>query len=164
VAVLERSPAKLVLAQALADQGALLRKLVRRAESRESLRRAIALADECGAPALAQHAREELMAGGGRPPRLASEGVAALTPAERRVAALAACELPNREIAQQLFVTEKTVEVHLSRTYRKLGIRSRWQLSPFTASLAAPTPTPTPPSAAFAHHGEPDRDATAGDS
>jgi DNA-binding NarL/FixJ family response regulator len=137
VAVLERSPARLVLAQALAEQGALLRTLARRAESREALRRAITLADECGATALAQRARTELTVGGGRPPRLETEGVAALTPAERRVAALAARELPNREIAQQLFVTEKTVEVHLSRTYRKLGIRSRWQLSPFSASLAA---------------------------
>jgi DNA-binding NarL/FixJ family response regulator len=44
------------------------------------------------------------------------------------VAALAASELTNREIAQTLFVTEKTVEIHLTNAYRKLGIRSRWQL------------------------------------
>jgi DNA-binding NarL/FixJ family response regulator len=143
VAGLEHSPARLVLAHALAEQGALLRRHGSRVASREALRRAISLADECGATALGQRARAQLTAGGGRPPRLESTGVAALTPAERRVAAMAAHGLANRDIAQQLFVTEKTVEVHLSRTYRKLGIRSRWQLSPFGASLAAAAPTPS---------------------
>jgi DNA-binding CsgD family transcriptional regulator len=152
-AVLEDSPARLVRAQALAEQGALLRSLARRAESHEALRRAITLADECGATALAQRARAELKAGGGRPPRLESEGLAALTPAERRVAALAARELPNREIAQQLFVTEKTVEVHLSRTYRKLGIRSRWQLTPFSDSLAAADASSLSPLLSTVAHG-----------
>jgi DNA-binding CsgD family transcriptional regulator len=131
VAVLEDSPARLVLAQALADYGTLLRLLGRRTESRDALRRAITLADECGAPVLAERARAELAAGGGRPPPAETEGLAALTPAERRVAALAAHGATNREIAQTLFVTEKTVEFHLSRAYRKLGIRSRWQLAEF---------------------------------
>ena len=129
VAVLEDSPARLVLAQALVDYGTLLRELGRRKESRDPLRRAITLADACGAPVLAERARAELTAGGGRPPPAETEGVAALTPAERRVAALAAQGPTNREIAQTLFVTEKTVEMHLSRAYRKLGIRSRWQLA-----------------------------------
>jgi DNA-binding CsgD family transcriptional regulator len=57
-------------------------------------------------------------------------GVNALTPAERRVAEMAANgELTNRAIAQSLFVTEKTVELHLRSAYRKLGIRSRFQLA-----------------------------------
>jgi DNA-binding CsgD family transcriptional regulator len=128
VAVLEDSPARLVLAQALADYGTLLRELGRRRESRDPLRRAIALAEACGAPVLVERARAELTAGGGRPPPVETEGVAALTPAERRVATLAAHGPTNREIAQTLFVTEKTVEIHLSRAYRKLGIRSRRQL------------------------------------
>ncbi len=68
------------------------------------------------------------MAGGGRRPALATTAAAALTPAERRVATLAAREMTNRAIAQELFVTEKTVEVHLSRVYRKLGIRSRGRI------------------------------------
>ena len=51
-----------------------------------------------------------------------------LTPAERRVCDLGRGELTNRQIAQTLFVTEKTVEVHLTNAYRKLGIRSRFQL------------------------------------
>jgi DNA-binding CsgD family transcriptional regulator len=133
IAVLEGSSARLARAQALADYGRLLRELGRRRESRDPLRLAIALADECGAPVLAERARAELSAGGGRPPPAETEGVAALTPAERRVAMLAAQGPTNREIAQTLFVTEKTVEIHLSRAYRKLGIRSRWQLGELAA-------------------------------
>ena len=56
-------------------------------------------------------------------------GVAALTASERRVADLAAGGSTNRDIAQALFVTPKTVEVHLSNAYRKLGIRSRRDLA-----------------------------------
>jgi DNA-binding CsgD family transcriptional regulator len=56
-------------------------------------------------------------------------GVGALTPAERRVCELAAGDATNREIAQTLFVTEKTVELHLTSAYRKLRIRSRFQLA-----------------------------------
>ena len=52
-----------------------------------------------------------------------------LTPSERRVADLAAAGRTNRDIAQELFVTPKTVEVHLSNAYRKLGIRSRRELA-----------------------------------
>jgi DNA-binding CsgD family transcriptional regulator len=57
-------------------------------------------------------------------------GVDALTPSERRVAELASGGMTNRDIAQSLFVTPKTVEVHLSSVYRKLGIASRAQLEP----------------------------------
>jgi DNA-binding CsgD family transcriptional regulator len=55
-------------------------------------------------------------------------GLDSLTPSERRVAQMAAEEMSNKEIAQALFVTVKTVEVHLSSVYRKLGIGSRRQL------------------------------------
>ena len=59
----------------------------------------------------------------------AQRRASSLTPSERRTAELAAQGLSNREIAQQLFVTVKTVEVHLSNTYRKLDIRGRPQLA-----------------------------------
>jgi DNA-binding NarL/FixJ family response regulator len=62
-------------------------------------------------------------------------GVDALTPSQRRVAELAASGLSNRDIAETLFVTHKTVEVHLSQSYQKLGIRSRSQLGD---ALSAP--------------------------
>jgi DNA-binding CsgD family transcriptional regulator len=129
VQVAEASPAKLEAAHALADLGGELVRRRRRREGREALRRAVELARECGATALAERAHGELGAGGGRAPRVELSGVAALTPAERRVSELAAAELTNREIAQQLFVTEKTVELHLTNAYRKLGIRSRFQLA-----------------------------------
>ena len=77
--------------------------------------------------------RSELHATGARPRREALSGVESLTPSERRVAALATEGLTNREIAQSLYVTPKTVEVHLSNTYRKLDIRSRRDL---TAAMA----------------------------
>jgi len=129
VSVVEPSPARLEAAYALADLGAELVERRRRREGREALRLALALAQKCGATALAERVRGNLGAGGGRPPRLELTGVDALTPAERRVCDLAAGELTNREIAQTLFVTEKTVELHLTNAYRKLGIRSRFQLA-----------------------------------
>jgi DNA-binding CsgD family transcriptional regulator len=129
VAVAEGSPARLEAAYALADLGEELMQRRRRRDGRDALRRALELANECGATALAERARGALGAGGGRPPRLELTGVDALTPAERRVCELAAGERTNREIAQQLFVTEKTVELHLTNAYRKLGIRSRFQLA-----------------------------------
>jgi DNA-binding CsgD family transcriptional regulator len=69
-----------------------------------------------------------LVRGQVRSRRAASTGVEALTGGERRVAELAAAGCTNREIAQLLFVTERTVEVHLTSAYRKLGIRSRRDL------------------------------------
>jgi DNA-binding NarL/FixJ family response regulator len=54
--------------------------------------------------------------------------VESLTPSERRVVDLAAAGGTNRDIAQELYVTPKTIEVHLSNAYRKLGISSRREL------------------------------------
>ena len=64
-----------------------------------------------------------------RPRRDALKGVESLTPSERRVADLAATGKSNRETAQELYVTPKTVEVHLSNAYRKLEIKGRRELS-----------------------------------
>ena len=63
-----------------------------------------------------------------RPRTTDRTGADALTPSERRVAEIAAAGGTNREIAQTLFVTEKTVETHLGRAFRKLDISSRRQL------------------------------------
>ena len=91
----------------------------------------------CGATALVDRARDELRAAGARPRRTALSGVDSLTPSERRVAQMAAEGMINREIAQSLFVTEKTVETHLGNTYAKLKVRSRTELSGALTSAAA---------------------------
>jgi DNA-binding CsgD family transcriptional regulator len=128
VEVLERSPAALEQARALTALGAALRRSGQRSNAREPLRRALELAHRCGATALAERAHAELLATGARPRRAALSGLDALTASERRVAEMAAEGLTNREIAQALFVTEKTVEWHLGQAYRKLEIHSRSEL------------------------------------
>lgn len=128
VSLLEGSPARLELAHALVGLGAELGRAGRRREGRDAQRRAIELADECGAVALAERARAELHSGPGRRPRTELTGPGALTAAEWRVCRQVAEGHTNREVAQALFVTEKTVERHLSSAYHKLGIRSRFQL------------------------------------
>ena len=129
VEVLSESPAKLEHAKARADLGAALRRANRRSQAREQLRHAVELATICGATSLAERAETELLATGARPRRIALSGVDSLTPSERRIAELAAEGPTNREIAQELFVTQRTVEVHLTSIYRKLGIGSRSQLA-----------------------------------
>jgi DNA-binding CsgD family transcriptional regulator len=128
VPILERSAARLELAHALADLGAELGRAGRRREGRDAQRRAIEVADECGAIPLAERARAELHSGPGRRARAELSGPGALTAAEWRVCRQVAEGHTNREVAQTLFVTEKTVERHLSSAYHKLGIRSRFQL------------------------------------
>jgi DNA-binding CsgD family transcriptional regulator len=129
VVVLEDAPRQLELAYALADLGAALRRARHRIEAREPLRRAAELAHACGAAPLVERARGELLATGARPRRLAMTGVDALTPRERSIASLAARGMSNREIAQELFVVPRTVEMHLSNAFTKLGLSSRTQLA-----------------------------------
>jgi DNA-binding CsgD family transcriptional regulator len=135
-ALLDRAPARLERAKAFAALGAALRRERKPTEAREPLRRALEQADVCGARSLAEHVRAEIYATGARPRTTALEGVLALTTSERRVADLAAGGQTNRDIAQTLYVTPKTVEVHLTNAYRKLGIGSRHDLA---RALAAPS-------------------------
>ena len=127
-AVLRNSPALLERAHSLAALGAALRRAGRRSAAREPLAEALDLAARCGARPLAAGVREELKATGARPRREWRTGVEALTPSELRVVRLASEGHSNREIAQELYVTLKTVEGHLSRAYTKLGIERRGQL------------------------------------
>jgi DNA-binding CsgD family transcriptional regulator len=121
--------ARLVQAEAVGALGAAQRRGNQRAEARETLREARELAHLCGAVGLEERIHGELVVAGARPQRIALAGVEALTAAERRVAELAAEGLRNREIAETLFVTLKTVEVHLGRAYSKLDIHGRSQLA-----------------------------------
>ena len=141
VAVLEPSPARLEHAYALANLGAALRRANRRAEAREHLRLALELAQRSGATLLAEEAHEELVATGARPRRILQSGAASLTPSERRIAAMAAEGMSNRDIAQALFVTLRTVEMHLSNAFRKLEVSSRTQLAAALANAEAPVAT-----------------------
>ena len=128
-AVAETSGAELEHAQSLYELGAATRRDGRRSEAREPLYAALEKAHRCGATVLAARAREELVATGARPRRPVRTGVDALTPSEHRVARMAAAGMTNSEIAQQLFVTIRTVQVHLTNSYRKLDIGSRKELA-----------------------------------
>jgi DNA-binding CsgD family transcriptional regulator len=122
VEVLGKCEARLERARALVELGASLRRLNHRIDAREPLAEAMDLARRCGADRLADRARDELLAAGARPRRTALDGVEALTASELRVTRLAARGLPNEAIAQELYVSRKTVETHLSHAYVKLGL------------------------------------------
>ena len=102
----------------MTDLGASLRRAGQRANSREILRPALDLAHRCGAPALTERTRTELIAAGG---------------------------LHNRDIAQQLFITARTVEGHLSHAYQKLAITSRDELPRALASRNGEVTAPAAP-------------------
>jgi DNA-binding CsgD family transcriptional regulator len=136
IEVLGGPDTRLEQARALADLGALLRRGDRRVEAREMLRRAVDAAHRAGARPLADRAETELRATGARPRRVLLTGLEALTACERRIAELAAQGLTNREIAQNLFVTARTVEGHLTNVFTKLDVRTRIELS---AALGATT-------------------------
>jgi DNA-binding CsgD family transcriptional regulator len=116
-------------ARVLTGLGALLRRGNRRTEARELLRDALDAAHRAGARPLSERAETELRATGARPRRVTLTGVDSLTASERRVAELAAQDLTNREIAQELFVTARTVEGHLTSVFRKLRVASREELA-----------------------------------
>ncbi|MFG2480738.1 ATP-binding protein [Streptomyces fagopyri] len=124
VDVLRLSQERLSLPQALFDHGCALAELDP-AAARKSLRESYELAMECGLDALSSDSQRELLALGGRAPRTRSSGIDSLTDSERRVAVLAAQGRKNREIAAALFVQTRTVEIHLTNAYRKLGIEGR---------------------------------------
>jgi DNA-binding CsgD family transcriptional regulator len=129
VDMLEPTTARLEHARALVEYGGALRRSKQRTEAREQLRAGVELAHRLGALALVGQANDELAATGARPRKVVQTGLETLTASERRVAQLAADDMSNKNIAQALFVTVKTVEVHLSSVYRKLEISSRRQLA-----------------------------------
>jgi DNA-binding CsgD family transcriptional regulator len=120
-AVLERG-------RALADLGALLRRRNQRVAARALLRDALDIAHRVNAGPLATYADTELLATGARPRRVLLTGPESLTASERRIADLAGTGLTNREIAQILFITARTVEGHLTNVFRKLRLDSRTDL------------------------------------
>jgi DNA-binding CsgD family transcriptional regulator len=126
--VLERSPSRRSLMHAQVAYGRALRRAGQRTRATEVLLRALELADAAGAAPLVAEARDELRTLGLRPRRAARSGPSALTPSEERVARLAAEGLSTPQLANQLYVTTKTVESHLTSVYRKLDVSRRSEL------------------------------------
>jgi DNA-binding CsgD family transcriptional regulator len=124
VRVHDHLPLPFELGRTLLVRGAVERRAKRKRKARESLEQALQAFDELGAALWSQRSREELKRLGGR-----ASSPLALTQTEERVAKLVAEGRTNREIADALFVTVNTVEWHLSRIYRKLGVRSRSELA-----------------------------------
>jgi DNA-binding CsgD family transcriptional regulator len=136
VETLETSPARLEHGRALIDLGAALRRRNQRVAAREPLRAGLDIASRCGAGLLVERGTHELRATGAKPRRLTLAGVEALTASERRIAEMAAEGQTNRQIAQALFVTIKTVETHMAHVFQKLDVRSRHEVRPRLAAAA----------------------------
>ncbi|MEU2494317.1 AAA family ATPase [Streptomyces sp. NPDC007883] len=127
--LLAELPLPLDRARVLLALGGALRRGGDRSGARQRLTAAAELARGCAAESLENAAHAELRLTGARPAPATSKDAAALTPAEQRVADKASEGLTNKEIAQALFITVKTVEWHLGQAYSKLGIRKRSELA-----------------------------------
>jgi DNA-binding NarL/FixJ family response regulator len=129
LSVLEASSAKLERARTLVELGSALRRENERKQAREVLRRGLDLAVRSGSQPLVDQAQRELAATGAKSDKPVLTGVESLTPSERQVAELAVGALTDKDIAQALFVSTKSVEDQLASVYRKLGVASRAELA-----------------------------------
>ena len=121
--------------------GEWLRREGRRVDGRAELRTAHELFSEFGMEGFAERARVELEATGEHVRNRALHAVDPLTSQESQVAGLATEGYTNRQIAEQLFISPKTVEYHLKKAYRKLDVTSRTQLARRLAQGARPVST-----------------------
>jgi DNA-binding CsgD family transcriptional regulator len=125
---LERTRIRVELARAHLLYGEWLRRERRRIDAREQLRRGHELFTEFGMEAFAERARVELEATGEHARKRTVETRDELTPQEAQISRLAAEGATNQEIAAQLFISPSTVDYHLRKAFRKLGVKSRHQL------------------------------------
>ncbi len=121
----ERLPMPFELGRTMLVLGAIRRRAKQKRPAREALEEALAIFERLGAPLWVDKTRAELARIGGR-----RSAAGQLTEVEARVAKLAAAGRTNREIADALFMSVRTVEGHLSHVYAKLGVRSRTELVP----------------------------------
>jgi DNA-binding CsgD family transcriptional regulator len=129
IAHLAATRLRLELARTQLLYGEWLRRERRRLDAREQLRTALEAFTSMGTEAFAGRAERELLATGERARKRTVDTLDQLTPQERQVARLAANGTTNREIAARLFLSQSTVEHHLSKVFRKLDVKSRTQLS-----------------------------------
>jgi DNA-binding CsgD family transcriptional regulator len=129
VDLVDKAPCRLELAKSLHALGVARKRAGRPDYAGEPLMRAHTLADVCGAERLLTQIRTEMLSVGVEPASAVPRGVGALTETERRVAALAATGRAEREIAQELFVTPRTIELKLGSALRKLGATSAGDLA-----------------------------------
>lgn len=130
IAVLDATDARADAARAHLLYGEWLRRQQRRTEARTALREAHERFVDMGATAFAERARGELAATGERARRRTVETADLLTPQEQQIADLAAQGETNAEIGERLYISARTVDYHLRKVYRKLGITSRRELRP----------------------------------
>jgi DNA-binding CsgD family transcriptional regulator len=131
-----RVPQPFELARTLLLKGEVERRAKQKRAARSTLEQALGLFQALGAPLWARRARDDLARTGGAAPP-SSE----LTPTEQRIAEMVGAGKKNREVAEALFISVKTVEANLSRIFHKLGVRSRTELS---ASLHRVSPDSSP--------------------
>jgi DNA-binding CsgD family transcriptional regulator len=129
IAALERTRVRAELARVRLLYGEWLRRERRRLDAREELRAAHGLFNAFGMDAFAERARIELQATGEHARKRTPETGDDLTPQEAQISRLAAHGATNQEIAAQLFISPSTVDYHLRKVFRKLGVKSRHQLT-----------------------------------
>jgi DNA-binding CsgD family transcriptional regulator len=129
IAQLSGTRLRLELSRTRLLYGEWLRRERRRVDARKQLRAALEAMTEMGAEAFADRADRELLATGERARKRTVETLDQLTPQEAQIARLASTGDTNREIAARLFISPSTVEYHLRKAFRKLGVRSRTQLA-----------------------------------
>ena len=132
-------------ARTLLAYGERLRRSGRRVDARQQLQRAVSLFDDANSPAWADRAATELASSGGEAQRGMAGPRDTLTPQELHVALAVATGATNREVSSSLFLSPKTIEMHLTHIYRKLGIRSRTDLAVRFASGDMPDQVQPPP-------------------